>query len=465
MQIFKDNYTKWTRIFFAVMTIFAVIFANERFQADGAHYLLHVTQSESFRVEHQRFILIFSQGLSWLGVQLGLPLSSIIVLNAINPVVWWLVLFLYATYFLRDRHAGIGIILTHVLGVLHIQFTPMYEIWYGVPLIILLYSHLRNHRIAKPADLVFFFAILITVLFAHPLLPIPAAFLFVYYFIEQKKINWKIAIPVVLVVAGWYLSKKLMLTEYEAGKVSLLSADWNNSPKQLLHISYYGKLFSFFFTWYMIPLVLLVWVVIFFWLRKMWKQLLLTCAFFLGHILLINFTHENNPELTPYFERMYLPLIPIVLIPFLFTLCRELEFSRSFIMVSLLLIVGWRIGRFCDVGHDYKHRTALTTQLISQAEKQGGSKFILSQDDYHSCFSWVDWSYPMETLLRSSSTEPYKRITIVTHEDLEEDDNLEKLDEDEFLFRRWDIMKDKDLNPNYFTLSKGWYKELSPICK
>jgi len=465
VQIFKDDYTKWTRIFFAVMTIFAVVFANERFQADGAHYLLHVVQSENFRVEHQRFILIFSQALPWAGVQLGLPLSSVIVLNSINPVVWWLILFLYATYFLRDRHAGTAIILTHVFGVLHIQFTPMYEIWYGIPLVILLYAHLRNRRTSRPVDLLLFFAILITVLFAHPLLPIAVAFTFIYYFIEQKKIDWKILIPVAIITACWYITKKMMLTEYEAGKIAAVGADWNNSPELLLHFGYYGKLFSFFLTWYLVPVVLLAWLVLFFWLRKMWKQLLLVCGFFAGHVLLISFAFGNDPELTPYFERMYLPLIPIVLIPFFFTLCRELQFSRSFILLSLLLLVGWRIGRFCDVGRDYKHRTELTMQLIAQAQKQTGSKFIIAQSDVNSCFSWIDWSYPMETLLRSTATEPYKHITIISEEDLEENGNREKLDEDEFLFRRWDIMKDRNLNPDYFRLSEGKYKQLQPICR
>lgn len=464
MQISTDSYTKWTRIFFAVMAIFAVVFANERFQADGAHYLLHVVQSESFRVEHQRFILIFSQGLPWLGVQLGLPLGSIIVLNSINPVVWWLVLFLYATYFLRDRHAGIGIILTHVFGVLHIQFTPMYEIWYGVPLIILLYSHLRNNRVSRAVDRIFFFAVLITTLFAHPLLPIAVAFVFLYHIAEEKKIDWKIAIPVALVVAGWYVAKKLMLTEYEAGKMSLVGAEWNDSPKHLLEPGYYGKLAVFFLTWYLIPCILMLWLLVFFILRKLRWQLLLTSAFFFGHILLINYTHTNDPVLSPYFERMYLPLIPIVLIPFLFTLCRELEFSRPFILLSLLLIVGWRIGRFCDVGGDYRQRTELTTRLIAKAQQGTGSKFIIAQSDVNSCFRWVDWSYPMETLLRSTATEPYKSVTIVTQEDLAENGNTEKLNEGEFLFRRWDVMKDKDLNPEYFRMEKGKYQQLSSVC-
>jgi len=465
VQISGDTYTKWTRIFFAVMTVFAVVFANERFQADGAHYLLHVVQSESFRIEHQRFILIFSQALPWLGVQLGLPLSSIIVLNSINPVVWWLLLFLYATYVLRDREAGIGIILTHVLGVLHIQFTPMYEIWYGTPLIILLYAHLRNNRTSKPSDLAIFFVILITALFAHPLLPIPVALVFLYHSAETKKINWRIILPVIAVAIGWYTTKKLMITEYESGKMSLVNAEWNNSPSQLLRISYYGKLAVFFLTWYLIPVVLFVWALLFLWLRKMKLQFALISSFFLGHILLINYTHENYTSLTPYFERMYLPLIPIVLIPFLFTVCRELEMRKSFVLIVLMFIIGWRIGRFASVGSEYKENTALSMRLIDSTQKLHGSKFVLADDDLRNCYSYADWSFPMETLLRSAATDGYKCITIVTTPDLTENGNREKLQESEFLFRRWDIIKDRELNPDYFSLFPGKYTYLPRTCK
>lgn len=445
------------------MTVFAVVFANERFQADGAHYLLHVVQSESFRVEHQRFILIFSQVLPWIGVKLGLSLHSIIVLNSINPVVWWLLCFLYATYFLRDRHAGIGIILTQVLGILHIQFTPMYEIWYGIPLVILLYAHLRNDRVRKPLEIMLFFAILVTVLFAHPLLPIAAAFAVLYFFIEKRKINWKLLTAIVLTAGGWYITKKLMLTEYEAGKMSLVGAEWNDSPKRLLELSYYGKLTVFFLTWYLVPCLLMLWVTVFFFLRKMHLQLFVACAFFFGHILLINYTHTTDAELSPYFERMYLPLIPIVLIPFLFTVCRELELRGSFIVAALFLVVGWRIARFSDVGTTYKEHTRQAMQLINHAQKQSGNKFQMNFGDETNYYQWTDWSFCMETILRSSATEPYKTVSIVRSDDLDESDNRNKLKPDEFLFRRWDVMKDKDLNPQYFRIINGRYKELSPL--
>ena len=447
------------------MTLFAVVFAKERFQADGAHYLLHVVQSENFRVEHQRYILIFSQLLAWVGVKVGASLSTIFVLNSLNPVLWFLALFLYAVRFLKDKRAAIGIILTSVLGVLHIQFIPMYEIYYGIPLIILLYSHIINERTSSLIDIHLFAAILCTALFAHPLLPIPIVFVLLYSSFERRKFDVRLLIVSALVIAGWYIAKKLMLTEYEAGKMSLATADWNTAYKQLYHVSYYGKLVVFFFTWYTVPVCVFICTGLFFVARKMKIQLLLMLAFFFGHILIVNFTHENDPVLTPYFERMYLPLIPIVLIPFLFTLCRELQFSRSFIVVVLLLVVGWRVARFAHVGHTYLARTYQTEHLIAVASSSQGSKFVMNESDFRSCYSWADWSFVMETLLRSSAINPQRSLSIAIPEDMTEGNNATGLAADEFLFRRWYVTKDSELNSRYFSLKEGKYIILTGICK
>ncbi len=463
----KGAYTKWTTWFFFVMAVFAILFAKERFQADGAHYLLHVANSENFRIEHQRFILAFSQFLPWIGVKLGGSLNLIFILNSLNAVLWFYILFLYATYYLKDRRAGIAIVLTHVLGVLHIQFTPMYEIWYGIPLVILLYSHLSQGKVSHLRDLIFFGAVLVTALFAHPLLFIPIAFALIYSALEKRKLEIKILIISVLLFAGWYVAKKLMLTEYEAGKLGLATADWNESYRQLLRPAYYWELIQFFFTWYTIPILILVWTSLFFLVRKMKVQLLVSLLFFIGHILVVNFTHTNDPILTPYFERMYLPLIPIVLIPLVFTLCREMQLSQSFIVVSLLLIIGWRIGRFTDVGMDYKARTEQVEQLINVAHKKSGSKFVMNEADYKSCFKWADWSFPMETLLRSGSMHRNSgiQVSIATPDDMNENDNRNRLRADEFVLRRWEIMKDSEINSQYFRISRGRYIELPAICQ
>lgn len=447
------------------MTIFAVVFAKERFQADGAHYLLHVVQSENFRIEHQRYILAFSQVLALIGAKLGASLNIIFVLNSSNPVLWFLGLFLYAVKFLKDQKAGIAIILTSVLGVLHIQFIPMYEIYYGIPLVIVLYSHIIHARVSRPMDMILFMIVLCTTLFAHPLLPIPVVFVLLYSSFERRKFDVKLFLIASFVFAGWYIVKKLLLTEYESGKMALATADWNTAYKQLFQPSYYWKLLVFFSTWYTIPVVILLWTTIFFFIRKLRVQLAITLLFFLGHILLVNFTHENDPVLSPYFERMYLPLIPIVLIPFLYTLCREMEFSNSFIVLSLFLIVTWRFFCFSEVGHMFLARTRQTEALIGVASKQEGGKFVVNGEDIQKCFQWTDWSYPMETLLRSSAINPKRCLTVAIPEDMGEANNATELKNDQFLFRRWERMKDVELNQKYFALKSGAYQTLPATCK
>jgi hypothetical protein len=152
------------------MALFAIVFAPERFQADGAYYLFKVVNFEHFQIEHQRYILAVSQILPLVGVKIGLSLNSIFVLNSLNNVVFFYLIFLYAVYYLKDKTAGIAIILFMVFGVLHIQFTPMYEIWYGIILIVLVHTHLIQKRYFLVNDLFFLGIIFITILFSHPLL-------------------------------------------------------------------------------------------------------------------------------------------------------------------------------------------------------------------------------------------------------------------------------------------------------
>ena len=111
LEISDRRYNRITHAFFALMTIFAIVFANERFQADGAYYLFKVVNFETFQVEHQRFILIASQALPLAGVKLGLPLNVIILLNSLNNVVFFYLVFRYCAYFLRDQTAGACVIL------------------------------------------------------------------------------------------------------------------------------------------------------------------------------------------------------------------------------------------------------------------------------------------------------------------------------------------------------------------
>jgi hypothetical protein len=460
----KNYYFLLTNTFFLLMAIFAIVFAKERFQADGAYYLFKIVNNEDFQIEHQRYILAASQVLPLLGAKLGFSMNAIFILNSLNNVVFFYLVFLYAVYFLKDKTAGVAVILFMCFGVLHIQFTPMYEIWYGTILLVLVRSHFVQGRTIFLKDLVLVGLIMLTVLFSHPLLFIPLLFIILFEAMETWNIQWRLFFCIVTVFISWYVIKKLFLSEYEAGKVSMLDTTWNEAYKNLLDPGYYWKLFKFFFTYYTIPVVVYLLSMGYYIFRKARGKIILMSLFFFGHILLINFTHGMDWELTPYFERMYMPIIPIVFLPFLYDFFTQLALRNNFGAFILVLLIGWRIARFVDIGFDYKKRTADSELVIAQAQQLHGSKFELHPDDYKGCMKYIDWSFTMESMLRSVEMDKTHTVTICTWEDLLEHNNRQRLNENDYMMRRWEVMPDYATNQKYFHIQPGKYQLLKPVC-
>lgn len=463
----QRRYTFFTHAFFALMTVFAVVFANERFQADGAYYLFRVINFESFQIEHQRFVLVFSQALPLLGVKLGLSMKVIIMLNSLSNIIFFYLIFRYVVYYLRDQTAGIAVILFQVLGVLHLNFTPMYEIWYGAMLLVPIRAHLVCYRYGKMRDILFLVALMITVLFAHPLLFIPLIFVLLLDAVEKWALDWRVLASAILVFAGWIIVKKMYISPYEAGKVSMLDTSWNKAYLDLMSASYYWGLIRFFFTYYTIPVLIYLVTIIFYLIRRSKTKAILVSVFFIGHILVVNFTHVNDVVLTPYFERMYMSLIPIVLFPFLYDVITQIVL-RNIVGASILfLIIAWRLGRFIDVGMEYRERSQVVNRAIENGWKIGGSKFELNYDDSRGCMKWADWSLAMESQIRSAAHGKEKTVAISIWSDFDEQNNRQRLDMNPkvYMMRCWDVWPDDQVNAKYFQIQDGPYKRLDAACR
>jgi hypothetical protein len=466
LEVSERRYNLVTHTFFALMAIFAIVFANERFQADGAYYLFKVVNFESFQVEHQRFILVFSQALPLLGAKLGLSMKIIILLNSLSNVLFFYLIFRYVAYYLRDQTGGVLVILFQVVGVLHIHFTPMYEIWYGTMLLVPLRSHLVTMRYVLWKDLFVIALLMVTILFSHPLLFIPVIFILLLDAVEKAALDFRLLAIAVVVFAGWYIVKKLFLSSYEAGKISMLDTSWNKAYLDLLRPSYYWGLIRFFAVYYTIPLIVYLLTMGFYIIRRIRIKAMLVSVFFLGHILLVNFTHVNDNTLTPYFERMYMPLLPIVFFPFVYDFFTQFFLRNMIGMILLVLIICWRIGRMVDVGLEYKAHTRLVDKAVEQAEQKPGSKFELNPDDSRWCMNWADWSLAMETQLRSSAIGG-KTVAISVWDDFDEPGNRWRLDHNdkEYMMRRYEIMPDASVNPKYFRIEHGHYQTLDQVCR
>jgi hypothetical protein len=463
----SKQYAIFTHGFFALMAVFAVVFANERFQADGAYYLFKVINYESFQIEHQRFILIFSQALPLLGVKMHLSVSNIILLNSLSNIFFFYLVFLYVVYRLQDQTGGVAVILFQVLGVLHLQFTPMYEIWYGAVLLVPLRSHIFFERHSTAPDWLVFTALMITVLFSHPLLFIPLIFILIFSTVENWWMHWRVFIAVVISFVSWYIIKKIFLTEYEANKISMLDTSWNKAYLNLIKPAYLWAQVKYFFTYYTVPTCLFLFSLLFYLVRRARVKAMLLFCFFIGHIVVVNFTHVNDATLTPYFERMYMPLIAIAVLPFLYDIFTQLLLTNVIGGTIVALIVVWRIGRFVDVGLDYKEATAHADKAIVAATQMQGSKFELNHSDSQWCMKLMDWSFAMETMVRSAAKNPNRTITIAIWSDFDEANNRERLknNPNEFMMRCFEVVPDTHLNPKYFKVQHGHYRYLPEVCK
>ncbi len=79
--------------------------------------------------------------------------------------------------------------------------------------------------------------------------------------------------------------------------------------------------------------------------------------------------------------------------------------------------------------------------------------------------SFIDWSFTMESMLRSSAMDKNHTVTICTWEDLEEGKNNRRLHEKTFMMRRWEVMPDSYVNQKYFHIRNGTYVQLKEMCR
>lgn len=100
-----------------------------------------------------------------------------------------------------------------------------------------------------------------------------------------------------------------------------------------------------------------------------------TADFCTGYILLINATHNNPWHHSNYFERMYLVLIPMCMLPFLTEVYSCSPHKRIFevAFICIILFRGYGIVQHTE---RYASRIEKVRLFVATAQQQVGSKFL-----------------------------------------------------------------------------------------
>ncbi|MEO5674932.1 MAG: hypothetical protein ABIQ74_09815 [Chitinophagales bacterium] len=447
-------------LYLLIHFIIAIVYFKERIFLDGAYYFFHIAQGEMFHVEHQRFILIVSQLLAVTGINLHLPLNTVLLLNSMNPVIYLWLFFILSIFWLRHEGISLALLLSSVCGIYFIWFCPMYEVWYGSVLLIFFAGLLERKFYNTIIQQVIFGAILVTLLFSYPLIFFGVLIFSASHFLREKKIPGRVIGIFLLSFIGWAVFKYFFISQYETGKIEYPASQVSETIlRNFSGIQDIKDFFIFLFSIYPEELIAMIVTVFFLFLQREKLQALLLTGSVLVFILIINITQEHPWKHTNYYERMYLLLIPLTTVPFM----QRVYFSvkqKWIIEAAVLVIVAIRMNQITRHADVYAHHVEMIYSLIEKSRSIPGSKFMVSLAAHPELASLDEWSLPMETLIYSSLKSNKHSATLSWKADIENPEIAGKLDDHKFRLRLDEIFPDYWLNQNYFHLQNGPYREL-----
>ena len=449
---------------FAVLFIFSFLFFKERHAFDASHYLFEIITRKNFFIAHGRLIGFVSQILPLTGVYINASLKSLMLLYSFGDVLYYYVLFLIASHFLKSTQAGISILLIVCLAVKFSFYCPVTELLQGMALLPFLYEALlRINRFQYHLIPI----LLVLIIFSHPLLFILVGFAIAFFIIPQRT-DWftKQNLLLVSTFAIITAAKFLLLDKYDYQKsfYPVVFDDYSHFE----NVKDANYIFSFLLV-YMKEnfLVGLLWAISLYLLLTKKKFLECALVFFAPvlFLLLIIVTHGIT-AITNYSERMLLPFAGMVILSFALSVeAIKSNSAKRVLMVLIAFVICFRLWIIYDAVSPYAKRVAQIQELIHQAQIQNVSKCIIDERNLEYLpYAMTGWSYPIESLLLSSLHSKDSSVTIALKEEHFNRYVKRILNADEIYKTQDSIINYSMLNPDYFLLPQTPYVFLNSSC-
>lgn len=442
-----------------VLFAMATFFYKARIFAESGLYLSQIINNQTFYIECQRIVSGISQILPLLSIWIGFEFRYVLLLYSLSHILFFYFLFLFVYYGLRDRRSGLLIILAQTVGIVHSFFIPVFELYYGVPLLITFYA---IWRLPFRYNVLYILLILeVLILLSHPLAFMLFAYLLLYDFRKENAKPFKFYLPIILVFVAAIAFKYFVMCDYETNKLAW-QFNYAENEQYLLfrNPSYYMTIGMFMLHYYFEILIAFIIVIFMLVNRKQWFRLALVAGTFLTYLFLVNSANTLVPS--SYMEQVMFPFVPLVFIPLIYgfpLIGRQGLLNISILMVSAL--IAYRLVVIYSGSEVFMKRVSQMEQLIETARQKGGSKFIVSKDIADHDYTLFNWSYPIETMLLSAIDGNDQSITIVPDDDFNTDKINEKIAANQFIYRKLELRNYNWLNKKYFHFDIGPYRTLN----
>ena len=434
-----------------ILAIAAGCFYQTRLYTDAAYYLFHCINKANFHVELNRYVLALSQVFPLLAVKLHLSLKAILIWASVGHMLFHYLIFCVITYGLKQPKVAISVLLNQIIGLSSGYFTPQFELYYSVTLLVFIYAYLQQPLIS----FIHYFYLVVLALLAllgHPLANLLLLFMLGVDALQNGTKKWKLYLLLLGLMIATFIFKSYTATEYEIGKSK---AFMDTLKLATYDVNYLNQLHEFLHTYYA-DLLLLLFASLGLLLYS--KRFLHALFLLLGFVFMLAMANISSYgfEHTRYQEQVYFPLV--VLVTFVFAtqvLVLQIKYKNIFIGLILLTCIALRLSVFIPESNRFVARIALMKTHIAHAQKHNLTKVIITPE-MGTVPNGIEtnWSYSMESLLLSSTTK--NTVSICTTEDLDFAQN-KHINQNQFILRRWDIMPDTALNNKYFYLPTNSY--------
>lgn len=423
---------------------------------DAPYYFFHVVNEESFRIEHQRIILVLSQWLLLLGVKLHLSIPTLLALYSLTPVIYSITLTAIALFYFKSETGAIIIMLCNVCGAYFLYYCPMYEVYYAMITFgfICMLTQLEFYKTNKQM-LAYLFVLLIALL-GYPLIAFACLLLPLYAcLIYGRKIPLRLLAVYAISLALWLLTKVLFISDYEKGKISVTPSEYPGILHQLLSFHFLIDATKFLTHNYPELIIAATGFVAFSILRRQYALLLIQLASIALYVFIVNFGYRSNGLIySNNFERMYMLLVIICSAPLLFIAYPKFTTPvKGVVVVAFLLLLSYRSFTVWQHAQFFTNRLNLLNNFTNKYISGTCSKVAVDWDKLPHQLD--QWGTGMEVLIYSSANG--KSGIISNSLELDKINSAKPLNNNQFLLRLDEVMNRSDLNPKYFHLDSSGY--------
>lgn len=400
----------------------AIFFLERTVFLDIAFHTVYLLKKQTFFVQNQRFVALFTQAFPLAAQSLNLPLKGVLMAYSAGFVAYYGLIFLACTVWLRQWKMGLVVLLLSMLMVTDTFYWIQSELPQGLAFLVLTFAFMmryRNPEGFKGWQLGLLFAMWFTVAYAHPMLAIAAAFLFFFFW---EKYPGKAAVhPKIMTASAFFIFLVLIVKnkilgpgEYDTVAMERASNLKNLFPNYFNLASNRDFLKWCLTDYYLLALGFFAANVFYFW-KKKWPKLLLFNAFFLGYLLLVNVSYPDG-FLRFYLENLYLPLGLFVAVPLVFDVAPYFGKNgiwprRAFVVLAVCIAV-----RLVNITLAHRPWTARLDWERNFLRENPG-KLLVPENKVPMDTLMMSWGSSFEFMLLSSLENPAGTRMIVIDED------------------------------------------------